>query len=60
MTFNCLPGSGDFYFSGDNCDDPGALAAKSVPPITANGSMKLDKNGIAKRDVSIAPKPVQA
>ena len=48
------------HFSGDNCDDPGALAARSVPPITASGSIKLDKNGIAKRDVSTAPKPVQA
>jgi hypothetical protein len=48
------------YFSGDNCGDPGALAARSVPPTTANGSMKLDRNGIAKINVSIAPKPVQA
>jgi hypothetical protein len=48
------------YLSADNCDDPGALAARSVPPTTANGSMKLDKNGIAKRNVNVAPKPVQA
>ena len=48
------------HFSGDNCGDPGALAARSVPPTTANGSIKLDKNGIAKRNINIAPKPVQA
>ena len=48
------------HLSGDNCDDPGALAARSVPPTTANGSTKLDKNGIAKRKVNIAPKPAQA
>ncbi len=46
--------------SGDNCDDPGALAARSVPLTTASGSMKLDRNGIAKRNVNIAPKPVHA
>ena len=48
------------HLSGDSCDDPGALAARSVPPTTANGSTKLDKSGIAKRKINIAPKPVQA
>ncbi len=48
------------HLSGDNCDVPGALAARSVPPTTAIGSTKLDKNGIAKRKDNIAPKPVHA
>jgi hypothetical protein len=47
------------HFRGDSCDEPGALAARSVPPTTANGSTKLDKNGMAKRNVNIVPKAVQ-
>ncbi len=48
------------HFNGDNCDVPCALANKRVPPTTANGRTKLDKNGIANRNVSIAPKPIHA
>lgn len=48
------------YFSGDNCVVPCALATRRVPPTTANGRIKLDKNGIAKRKDSIAPNPVHA
>ncbi len=48
------------HFNRNSSDVPGALAVRSVPPTTAIGKTKLDKNGIAKRKDNIAPKPVHA
>ncbi len=48
------------HFNRNSSDVPGALAVRSVPPTTAIGKTKLDKNGIAKTKDSIAPKPAHA
>ena len=55
-----LCGESSHHFKRNNSDVPGALAARSVPPTTAIGRTKLDRNGIAKRKDNIAPKPVHA